>query len=65
MSEQDNIFEHKQNLSPIVTAGILPAIQRVIDEATSEDHSIDWAVASIGELINTYNTFYSTGRGKV
>lgn len=49
----------EESMNMIVTNGIIPAIYGVLNE---KDRTVDSRVWSIGNLINTYNSYYLTGR---
>lgn len=49
----------EESMNMIVTNGIIPAIYNVLNE---KDRTVDSRVRSIGDLINTYNNYYLTGR---
>ena len=53
-------MERTFDLDEIVSQGIIPAIQRVVEDESITN--IDYKVCLIGNLINAYEDYFRTGR---
>jgi hypothetical protein len=49
----------ENSMDRIVTKGVIPAIEAVLEE---EDKTIDSKVCAIRNIINAYDEYYQTGR---
>lgn len=49
----------ENSMDRIVTKGIIPAIEAVLEE---EDKTVDSKVCAIHNIINAYEEYYQTGR---
>lgn len=49
----------ENSMDRIVTKGIIPAIEAVLEE---EDKTVDSKICAIRSIINAYDEYYQTGR---